>query len=66
MRLLAGVGGNMGHKYSVDNYEKNIDSPEPYDYIYESRYYGDSLIKAVFIIIKLKMQGSYCVRFEWR
>lgn len=60
----------MGNTFTV--YEWNLDKYrllygagfEPEDYVMV--YAGENIIKALFIMIKLKLLGAGCMKFEWR
>jgi len=54
----------MGFKYEVYEWYKRTHTGE--DYKYHLEYQGQSLLKAIWIIIKLKRNGSRCIKFEWR
>lgn len=53
----------MGWVYEVEAWES---SEEGLKYKYVSYYMGDSLIKAIYWMIKLKINGASCVKLEWR
>jgi len=57
----------MGWKYEVSTWAKREDGykrNDDYDYI--PKYYGDSLIVALWTLFRLKRQGHGCVKLEWR
>jgi len=54
----------MGNKYQVFSYEKTPQGLTQYGYV--DKYHGESFIKAVITMLKLKKQGAKCIRFEWR
>ena len=54
----------MGYKYEVYEWWQDITSGDGYKYHLE--YEGNSLIVALFSVLKLKYQGAGCVKLEWR
>ena len=55
----------MGYKFQVYAWEKNIYG-EYGGYIYNLKWEGESIFKALFIAWKLKKQAAGCVKIEWR
>jgi hypothetical protein len=54
-----GIGKYSVWEWNIDKYEK-----DPFEYVLA--YAGDSLLKAVYTMWKLKQQGAGCMKFEWR
>jgi len=54
----------MGHKYEVHEWWSDITDGK--GYCYRKEYGGDSFLKALCIMWKLKRTGAGCVKFEWR
>ena len=52
----------MGYKYEVSSWIQKRAS----DFEYQQVYYGKWLVKAIFIMIREKIKGIRCVKFEWR
>lgn len=52
----------MGSKYEV--FDWRAESGQ--DYKYHAEYDGQSLFAAVWTMIKLKHNGSHCIKFMWK
>ena len=52
----------MGNTYEVSVWENHSDGM----YGYRTKYDGESFLKAIYMMIKLKRAGIGCVKFEWR
>jgi len=55
----------MGNTFEVYAFLKLYDGFTN-NYSYVEKYRGESFLKAIFTIIKLKINGVNCVKFEWR
>lgn len=54
----------MGNKYEVWAW---TNTPEgAYHFGYELAYGGDSMLKAIATMLRLRVSGVGCVKFEWR
>ena len=54
----------MGNTFEVYEYLKDKTKGEPYQYHLE--WSGESFLKALWIMWKLKREGAGCVKLEWR
>ena len=52
----------MGWTYEVKEWHE----VEKNNWQYTARYQGESLIKAVYVMVKLKRNNCGCVKLEWR
>ena len=54
----------MGNTFEVYEYWQDKTKGEPYKYHLEWR--GESFLKALWIMWKLKREGAACLKLEWR
>ena len=54
----------MGNKYEISAYEETPHGRYQYDYVV--KYRGESFVKAIVTMLKLKKQGAKCIKLEWR
>jgi len=53
----------MGYRYEVYEW---CDITNGKGYCYRREYRGNSFLKAMFVMFRLKKAGVGCVKFEWR
>lgn len=59
------MGGlNVGNKFEVYEWWQDETKGEPYKYHLE--WQGESFIKALYVMYKLKRNGAGCIKLEWR
>jgi len=54
----------MGWKFEVYEYTRDITKIT--NYFYRLEYEGNSFLKALLIMRKLKKDGAGCIKMEWR
>ena len=54
----------MGNTFEVSEWWKDITTGE--DYKYHSEWSGESFLKALWVMWKLKRNGASCLKLEWR
>lgn len=56
----------MGHKYEVYGWRLRNLVGHFGEYHYQSEYEGKSLLRALYVMCRLKWSGIGCVKMEWR
>jgi hypothetical protein len=58
----------MGYKFEVSNWEyvKYYDEDDYKNYTWKIYYTGNSVFKALYYFLKLKLKGSTCFKLTWR